>query len=344
VRPRFISPDTRPAYRALTRTHSGKWLGNDRAPGSESPLRGLEPPPARPELHPFCKEANQRRDARATPGLLTSLESRDQRPAPQRRYPLGVSPPTRLERPDVVFLDLGDTLVRAHPSWVEVYAQAFPTFGVEIARDDFQRAFSEAFEEGENEGPFEATEEASYRRLKELDGRVFAKLGYPDLPDEFFRRVEQAFAADSSWWVFPDVIPALDALVDDGIRLAVISNWSWQAPELIHDLELARHFEALIISARVGYLKPHRGIFEHALGVMRVPPDRAVHVGDSVRADVDGARAVGITPVLIDRSTHVHAHSNDELPRDVPVIGDLFGLLDLLDVARPAAAAVSRAG
>ncbi len=255
-----------------------------------------------------------------------------------------MSPVVALPRPEVVFLDLGDTLVRAHPSWMEVYAQAFPTFGVEIARQDFQRAFSEAFEEGENEGPFEATEDASYRRLKELDGSVFAKLGYPDLPDDFFRRVEEAFAADSSWWVFPDVIPALDALVAHGLRLAVISNWSWQAPELIHDLELARHFEALIISARVGYLKPHRGIFEHALGVMRVAPDRAVHVGDSVRADVEGSRAAGITPVLIDRSTHVHAHENDALPGDVPVIADLFGLLDLLGVARPAAAAVSRAG
>jgi putative hydrolase of the HAD superfamily len=255
-----------------------------------------------------------------------------------------VTPTARPERPDVVFLDLGDTLVRAHPSWVEVYAQAFPTFGVEIAREDFERAFSEAFEETESEGPFEATEAASYRRLKEFDGSVFAKLGYPDLPDEFFRRVEASFAADSSWWVFPDVIPALDALVSSGIRLAVISNWSWQGPELVHDLALARHFETLIISARVGYLKPHRGIFEHALQVMGVSPDRAVHVGDSVRADVEGARAVGISPVLIDRSTHVHAHHNDALPHDVPVITDLFGLLDLLDVLRPAAAGVSQAG
>jgi putative hydrolase of the HAD superfamily len=255
-----------------------------------------------------------------------------------------VSTPASLERPEVVFLDLGDTLVRAHPSWVEVYAQAFPTFGVEIAREDFERAFSEAFEEGENEGPFEATEEASYRRLKDLDGRVFSKLGYPDLPDAFFRGVEEAFAAESSWWVFPDVIPALDALVSEGVRLAVISNWSWQAPELLHDLELARHFEALVISARVGFLKPHRGIFDHALEVMGVTPDRAIHVGDSVRADVEGSRAAGITPVLIDRSSHVHARGNRTRPRDVPVITDLFGLLDLLDVPRPEVAAASSAG
>jgi putative hydrolase of the HAD superfamily len=244
-----------------------------------------------------------------------------------------------VERPDVVFLDLGDTLVRAHPSWVQVYSQAFPDFGMRVAAVDFERAFSEAFEEGETEGPFEATEEASYRRLKELDGRVFAKLGYRDLPDAFFRRVEAAFAERSSWWVFPDVIPALDALVANGRRLAVISNWAWQAPELLHDLELARHFEALVISARVGYQKPERGIFEHALEVMRVAPDRALHVGDSVHADVEGARAAGIAAVLIDRATHVHARANDDRSLDVPVISDLFGLLDLLDVPRPAAAA-----
>ena len=35
--------------------------------------------------------------------------------------------------------------------------------------------------------------------------------------------------------------------------------------ELIHDLELARHFEKLVISARVGFQKPNPGIFQHAL-------------------------------------------------------------------------------
>lgn len=247
----------------------------------------------------------------------------------------------RLPRPDVVFLDLGDTLVRAHPSWGDVYAVAFPEFGLKVNPDDFHRAFEEVFAEGEDEGPFEATAEASYRRLVALDGRVFAKLGYPVLPQTFFRRVEQIFARRSSWWIFPDVIPALDALQRGGIRLAVISNWSWQAPELLHDLELARHFDGLIVSARVGYLKPHVGIFEHALEVMRVAPRAAIHVGDSVRADIRGAQAAGITPVLIDRHTHSHAGDGQRhAPDDVPLIHDLFGLLDLIGIDRPAATAV----
>ena len=78
-----------------------------------------------------------------------------------------------------------------------------------------------------------------------------------------------------------------------GIRLCVISNFVWGAPELIHDLELARHFETLVISARVGFQKPNPGIFQHALEQMQVAPERAMHVGDSYRADVDRRAPAG---------------------------------------------------
>jgi REG-2-like HAD superfamily hydrolase len=245
-----------------------------------------------------------------------------------------------MERPDVLFLDVGDTLVRADPSWGEVYAQAFPEFGVRVSQEDFRREFAASLSDWESGlGPFEASEEASYARIREFDGKVFARLGYPDLPEAFFRRVEDAFRQRSAWLIFPDVMPALDVLRDAGVRLAVISNWTWSAPELLHDLELAAHFEALVISSRVGYQKPHRGIFEHALEVMGVAPDRAVHIGDSPAADVAGARAVGIRAVLIDRSSRErwHAHAKGRVPDDVPVIGDLLELLDLVGLPRPLA-------
>jgi putative hydrolase of the HAD superfamily len=254
-----------------------------------------------------------------------------------------MQPRSRLARPDVVFLDLGDTLVRVHPTWAAVYRTVFPEFGISVADDDFHQAFAAVFARWEGNGPFEATEEASYQRLKALDGLAFGMLGYHDLPDSFFRRVDQVFRERSAWWVYPDVLPGLDALVGAGVRLAVISNWSWSAPELIHDLQLARHFEAMIISARVGYQKPHREIFEHALKLMRVASERAIHVGDSVSADVQGARGAGIRPVLISRGSHVHGdgHGRDIDLADVPVVSDMYGLLDLLGIDRPAELTVS---
>jgi putative hydrolase of the HAD superfamily len=237
-----------------------------------------------------------------------------------------------------VFLDVGDTLVRAHPSWEAVYLTVLREFGIEVDEQTLRKALDDTFGAGGDyiEGPFQATHEASYQRLKTFDTRVLATLGEPEPSDTFFRALETAFAVRSAWWVFEDVPPVLTLLATAGFRLAVISNWSWTAPELLHTLELAQHFEALVISDRVGYLKPHRLIFEHALEVVGVTADRAVHVGDSVRADVAGARGAGIRPVLIDRHTHVHGDGHRAVPpADVPLIHDLFGLLDLLGVPRP---------
>jgi hypothetical protein len=50
---------------------------------------------------------------------------------------------------------------------------------------------------------------------------------------------------------------------------------------------------------------------------------------------------VGITPVLIARGPHDHAHASAPTDHGAPVIDDLYGLLDLLGVPRPAAASVS---
>lgn len=248
----------------------------------------------------------------------------------------------QLQRPDVIFLDVGDTLIRADPSWAAVYLSVFPDFGIAVTEEELAAALREATRSWDIEGPFEATAEASFQRIIEFDRQVLAELGHPDIPDDLFHAIEGAFQKRASWHVFPDVPPALDRLQDEGFRLGIISNWLWEAPELFHDLEVARHFEQMVISARIGYQKPHRAIFDHALELMGVPAERAIHIGDSYSADVQGARAVGITPVLIDRGIGDPARTGQIPPDDgVPVIADLFELLDLLGVERPVASRAS---
>ena len=242
--------------------------------------------------------------------------------------------------PEVVFFDLGDTLVRAHPSWAGVYLLGLAESGIEVDEDELSGALLEATRSGSwtFEGPFEASEQASYERIKEFDAAVLASLGHRDLSDDVFRNVELAFERATSWHVFPDVLPAVEALRGAGIRLGVISNWLWGGPELLHALRLASHFEALVISARVGYQKPHPGIFVHALELMGVAPSRAVHVGDNYRSDVVGARRVGITPVLIDRGHADPARLRSEHGEtELAVVHDLLEMLDLLGIARPLA-------
>ncbi len=250
--------------------------------------------------------------------------------------------PQRLSRPDVLFLDVGDTLIRPEPSWSGVYIAALRDEGIDVTEEQLARAFANATtsEYWSFEGPFEATETGSWQRIVSFDQLVLDQLGYAEQPESTFRAIEGRFRVASSWHVFPDVLPALDALRDVGIRMAVISNWTWAAVELLHDLELAAHFEAFAISARVGYQKPHAGIFRHALELTGVAPERAIHVGDQYRADVLGARAVGITPVLLERrGRDLEGLGVPEEDRaGVVLIRDLPGLLALLDVAMPAGA------
>ncbi|MCY7418162.1 MAG: HAD-IA family hydrolase [Chloroflexi bacterium] len=256
-----------------------------------------------------------------------------------------MSVPTIRLRPSVVFLDLGDTLIRADPSWSAVYRRVLVEHGVTVEAERLRSALEQVFRtSGDHvEGPFEASEAASYERLKRFDIRVLEVLGADIPPDPFFRSLEAAFAERAAWWIFDDVPGALQVMQDAGLRLAVISNWGWSGVELLHTLELSRHFELVVISDRVGYLKPSPGIFEHALERMAVSPGEAIHVGDSVPADVVGARAVGIAPVLIDREVRGHGLqtvSPASLPYpEVPRITDLWQLVELLGLGRPADAA-----
>ncbi len=248
---------------------------------------------------------------------------------------------TGMVRPEVLFLDVGDTLIRAHPSWAGIYRQGLLESDVDVSEKDLERALLEETQAGGwwlDETPFEPSEAKSFAMVMAFDAAVLARLGHADLGEDAFRRIEDAFARRSAWYVFPDVTPALDALRAAGIRLCVISNFVWGAPELIHDLELAAHFEKLVISARVGFQKPNPGIFQHALEQMAVTPDKAMHVGDSYRADVIGARKAGIHAALIARGPNDPARLRDEHDDpDLVVLSDLNDLLDLFGIERPVA-------
>ncbi len=233
-----------------------------------------------------------------------------------------------------VFLDIGDTVMRPNPSWEHVYALAFEEYGVEVRMDDLQRALRAAYHHG-GWGlgePFEPSEETSFQRTTAIDRAAIAELGIADMPEAFFRRLHELFMVTSHWHVFPDAVAALPAIRDRGLVLGAVSNWVWDLPELLHALDLVSQFDFVVASSRVGFEKPHRGIFEHALREAGVEAGEAIHVGDHVDADVAGAMAVGIGAVLIDRDDR----RREPLPDGVRRITSLLELLPILD-ARSAA-------
>jgi putative hydrolase of the HAD superfamily len=229
-----------------------------------------------------------------------------------------------------VFLDIGDTVMRPNPSWEHVYAMAFEEFGVNVDIDELYKALRAAYHHGGwgMEGGFEPSEETSFQRTVAIDAAAIDELGLEPMPEAFYRRLGELFMVTSHWHIFPDAYPALEALQERGLTIGAVSNWVWNLPELLHALDLVRHFDFIAASARIGFEKPHPKIFEWALREADVDPAAVIHVGDHVDADVEGARSVGIEGVLIDRTDR---YRTDEVPDGVPVIRSLEELLPIVD-------------
>src|SRR3990172_11961105 len=97
--------------------------------------------------------------------------------------------------------------------------------------------------------------------------------------------------------LFPDSLDTLRWLKSEGYRLGSVTNRGYAGPRFrqeLDDLGLTPLFEVVAVSCEVGYMKPHPRIFQYALDAMGLQPEEAVMVGDSLRADVEGAKTIGM--------------------------------------------------
>jgi HAD superfamily hydrolase (TIGR01549 family) len=100
--------------------------------------------------------------------------------------------------------------------------------------------------------------------------------------------------------MFDDAFKTLDWLRDRGYRLGCVTNRVFGGPRFAEELReqgLDTYFESVAVSCDLGYMKPHPKLFQHVLDEMRIDPRDTVMVGDSLKADVQGAQALGMTAV-----------------------------------------------
>jgi putative hydrolase of the HAD superfamily len=100
--------------------------------------------------------------------------------------------------------------------------------------------------------------------------------------------------------LYDDVVPGLEALRRDGRRLAVVSNCSWQTAGVVDATGLAGRVDVVVLSFEVGLLKPDPAILRLTLERLDADPARSALV-DDVAANLDAARALGMTTLLMDR-------------------------------------------
>ena len=207
---------------------------------------------------------------------------------------------------EIVFFDAGETIVHPHPSFAELFAETCGRDGYPVSPDDVrgvqERLAPHLLDIGESSGVENPTfsPEASFTFWTHLYGRFCEELAIDDdrMPEKLYR----VFSSSESYRLFDDVVPALDALAAGGLRLGLISNFEGWLEKMLVELEVGDLFEVSVISGMEGVEKPDPAIYELALDRARVSPDRALHVGDAPKLDVEPATSVGMRAVLLDRS------------------------------------------
>lgn len=205
-----------------------------------------------------------------------------------------------------VFFDLYGTLAGFQPSRFEIQSAACADFGIALTPEGVLRgyAMADAYMNEQNASPTplrRRDREGQREFFSEYERLVLRGCGVEVTREqawEIWRRVRQVPYKLAR---FDDVLPTLELLRARGLTLGLISNMNRDGGELADSLGLSGHLDFTVTSAEVGWEKPHPPIFLAALSRARAAPQETVHVGDQLTSDIQGARGVGISPVLLDR-------------------------------------------
>lgn len=216
---------------------------------------------------------------------------------------------------DSVIFDLGGTLLYFDGNWAEVMSQANQELlghlreaGLSLDESRFLMSFRTDLEAYYQEREAEFIEYTTQYILRKL----LAEMGYPDLPDQVIRPALAGMYAitQKHWHLEQDTISTLESLRAEGYHLALMSNAGDDADvqALVDNAGLRPYFEHILTSAAKGIRKPNPRIFSDLLQLWNRLPEEVIMVGDTLGADILGARNAGMASVWITRRGNTPAN------------------------------------
>jgi len=221
-----------------------------------------------------------------------------------------------------VLFDVDFTLARPGPELrPEGYVTCAARHGLTLDPSLYEAARDAAFVDLQHHPELDHDEEIWIRFTE----RIIRGMG-GDVDEAYACATEitEGWTRHENFELYEDTIPVLEELRRAGLKLGLVSNSARDVQEFArhHALDV----DVGISSFHHGKTKPHASIFRAALELLEVEPAEAAMVGDTVEDDVEGARAVGIRAILIDRL--------GRYPEFVPRLEDLYGLPAALGLPR----------
>jgi putative hydrolase of the HAD superfamily len=224
---------------------------------------------------------------------------------------------------DAVLFDAGGTLIELD---FEFIARCAGEHGVELSTGALRRGevvARQRIDEGARQAGRVPGRDAD-RRFRYFAVLLESAGVAPGRAAPIVERLESSHAEAALWRVEIEGAGAvLSALRARGVTTGVVSNADGRVEALLRDRDLTRHLALVVDSHIEGVEKPDPEIFRRALSRLSLEARRTLYVGDIYSIDALGARAAGLTPVLLDP---LGGYSD----ADCATIGSLHSLLDAL--------------
>lgn len=169
---------------------------------------------------------------------------------------------------------------------------------------------------------------------------LLTELGHAEVAEPVLRSALDAMYSitQSNWQLEADAVETLKMLKSNQYRLGIFSNAGddKDVQQLIENFGIRDHFDFVLTSAACFYRKPHERAFEISLAQWNITPQEAAMVGDSLEADIIGAKQVGMTAIWITRRA---SFTDEEMRRIKPdfslrKLSELLPTLDMLSLSR----------
>jgi putative hydrolase of the HAD superfamily len=219
-----------------------------------------------------------------------------------------------------VLFDVDFTLARPGPELgPEGYVRVGERHGLRLEPGRYEAARDDALVDLRRHPELEHDDEIWFRFTERI---VRGMGGDADSAYACAVEITRGWERHENFDLYDDVPDALATLRAAGLRIGLVSNSSRDVGDFArhHGLDV----DAGISSFHHGHTKPHASIFRAVLDLLGVEPAEAVMVGDTIADDIEGARALGMRAILLDRE----GLNPDFQPR-LETLNDLAGLLEL---------------
>jgi HAD superfamily hydrolase (TIGR01662 family) len=219
-----------------------------------------------------------------------------------------------------VLFDVDFTLARPGPELgPEGYVRAGERHGLTLEVARYEAARDAALVDLRRHPELEHDDEIWFRFTERI---VRGMGGDADSAYDCAVEITRGWEQHENFELYDDVPDALAALRSAGLRIGLVSNSARDVREFArhHGLDV----DAGISSFHHGRTKPHASIFRAVLDLLEVEPPEAVMVGDMIADDIEGALALGMRAILVDREQR---HEDFELR--VETLNELAPLLGL---------------